>query len=119
MAANGMEVDKKGRPAFKTNVEGVYAAGDARRGPATVVEGIADAAAFAEAVIGAPHPATIPAAAHVTAAGRCREEGRAPAKLSLPRGGAAACSAGRSAKTAWTPARTARMSSPCRTAAVR
>ena len=47
--------DKKGRPAFQTNVAGVYAAGDAKRGPATVVEGIADAAAFAEAVIGAAH----------------------------------------------------------------
>lgn len=60
---------------------------NARRGPATVVEGIADAAAFAEAVIGAPHSYDIPAAAHVTAAGRCREEGRARRRgLSLPRG---------------------------------
>ena len=40
--------DERGR----TNVPGVYAAGDALRGPATVVEGIADAARFAEAVIG-------------------------------------------------------------------
>ena len=89
LTANGVEVDKKGRPAFETNVEGVYAAGDARRGPATVVEGIADAAAFAEAVIGAPHSYDIPAAAHVTAADACREEGRARRRgLSLPRGGA-------------------------------
>ena len=49
--ASGVELDAKGRPALKTNVEGVYAAGDARRGPATVVEGIADAAAFAQAVL--------------------------------------------------------------------
>ena len=53
MAANGIEMERKG-PAFETNVEGVYCAGDAHRGPATVVEGIADAARFAEAVIGAP-----------------------------------------------------------------
>ena len=38
MAANGIEVDKKGRPAFQTNLPGVYAAGDAARGPATVVD---------------------------------------------------------------------------------
>ena len=41
--ANGIEVDAIGLPAFQTNLEGVYAGGDARRGPATVVEGIADA----------------------------------------------------------------------------
>ena len=75
LAANGVEVDKKGRPAFETNVEGVYAAGDARRGPATVVEGIADAAAFAEAVIGAPHSYDIPAAAYVTAADAAAKKG--------------------------------------------
>ena len=51
MAANGIEMGRKG-PAFKTNVDGVWCAGDAHRGPATVVEGIADAAAFAEAVVG-------------------------------------------------------------------
>ena len=75
LTANGVEVDKKGRPAFETNVEGVYTAGDARRGPATVVEGIADAAAFAEAVIGAPHSYDIPAAAHVTAADAAAKKG--------------------------------------------
>ena len=75
LAANGVEVDKKGRPAFATNVEGVYAAGDARRGPATVVEGIADAAAFAEAVIGAPHSYDIPTAAYVTAADAAAKKG--------------------------------------------
>ena len=66
MAANGIEVDKKGRPAFRTNIEGVYAAGDATRGPATVVEGIADAMAFAEEVIGEDYVYEIPLEAYVT-----------------------------------------------------
>ncbi|MCX4372965.1 MAG: putative selenate reductase subunit YgfK [Dysosmobacter sp.] len=59
--ANGIEVDGKGLPAFKTNVEGVYAGGDAMRGPATVVEGIADAQWFANAVIGEAYKYAIPA----------------------------------------------------------
>ena len=75
MAANGIELDKKGRPAFQTNVEGVYAAGDAKRGPATVVEGIADAAAFAAEVIGAPHTYEIPAQAYVTIADAAAKKG--------------------------------------------
>ena len=75
MAANGIELDKKGRPAFKTNIEGVYAAGDATRGPATVVEGIADAAAFAAEVIGAPHAYEIPAQAYVTIADAAAKKG--------------------------------------------
>ena len=58
--ANGIEVDAKGIPDFKTNLENVYAGGDAMRGPATVVEGIADAQAFANAVIGAAHAFEIP-----------------------------------------------------------
>ena len=66
MAANGIEVDKKGRPAFQTNLPGVYAAGDATRGPATVVEGIADAQYFANAVIGEAHKFAIPAKAVAT-----------------------------------------------------
>ena len=68
LKANGIEVDAKGRPAFETNVAGVYAAGDATRGPATVVEGIADAAKFAEIVIGEAHTYEIPEAAYVTKA---------------------------------------------------
>ena len=59
MAANGIEMGRKG-PAFETNVPGVYCAGDAHRGPATIVEGIADAARFAEIVIGKPHTYDIP-----------------------------------------------------------
>jgi putative selenate reductase len=53
----------------------VYAAGDAKRGPATVVEGIADAAAFAEAVTGKAHTYEIPAAAYVTAADAIAKKG--------------------------------------------
>jgi len=63
MAANGVELERKG-PAFQTNVEGVYCAGDAHRGPATIVEGIADAAAFAEAVTGKKHEYDIPEEAY-------------------------------------------------------
>jgi len=66
LAAYGIETAEKGRPAFRTNREGVYAAGDVLRGPATVVEGIADAAAFAEAVTGAKHSAKIPGCAHAS-----------------------------------------------------
>jgi len=65
MADNGIEMERKG-PAFETNVPGVYCAGDAHRGPATVVEGIADAARFAEVVVGHPHVYDIPAEADVT-----------------------------------------------------
>ena len=60
---SGVALDRRGRPAFETNIPGVYAAGDALRGPATVVEGIADAARFAEAVIGSAHTYRIPEAA--------------------------------------------------------
>jgi len=54
--AAGCRIDEKGRPAadagMKTSVDGVYAIGDARRGPATVVEGIADAQAAAASICG-------------------------------------------------------------------
>ncbi len=63
LAAFGVQVNEKGRPGFKTNAQGVYAAGDALRGPATVVEGIADAAAFAEEVLGRAWETAIPAEA--------------------------------------------------------
>lgn len=80
---NGITLSAKGRPSFCTNVPGVYAAGDALRGPATVVEGIADAARFAEAVIGAPHTYDIPAEAHPTEAEVIARKGilRAPGKV--------------------------------------
>ena len=55
--AAGCEIDAKGLPvtdaSMRTTVEGVYAVGDARRGPATVVEGIADAMAAAESICNA------------------------------------------------------------------
>ncbi len=62
LAANGVYVDLKGRPNFANGQ--VYVGGDALRGPATVVEGIADAARFAQAVLDetfayeAPNPAS-------------------------------------------------------------
>ena len=74
MAANGIEMGKKG-PAFETNVPGVYCAGDAHRGPATVVEGIADAARFAEVVIGHPHVYDIPAEANASTADTIAKKG--------------------------------------------
>ena len=74
MAANGVELGRKG-VAFQTNVEGVYAAGDCHRGPATVVEGIADAAKFAEIVIGKPHTYEIPEQAYVTKAEAIAKKG--------------------------------------------
>ena len=74
MADNGIEMERKG-PAFKTNVENVWCAGDAHRGPATVVEGIADAAAFAEAVIGAAHEYDIPETAYASKAEAIAKKG--------------------------------------------
>ena len=52
LGAYGVQVGEAGRPGFQTNLPGVYAAGDVLRGPATVVEGIADATAFAQEVLG-------------------------------------------------------------------
>ena len=64
--ASGITLNAKGRPDFQTNLENVYAGGDALRGPATVVEGIADAARFAELVIGEKHDSDIPENANVS-----------------------------------------------------
>ena len=74
MAKNGVNMGRKG-PEFRTNVEGVYCAGDAHRGPATVVEGIADAARFAEAVLGKPHTYDIPEAAYPSKAEAAARKG--------------------------------------------
>ena len=74
-AANGIELNAKNRPAFKTNIENVYSAGDAMRGPATVVEGIADAAKFAEIVIGEKYAYEIPAEAYPTEAEAIAKKG--------------------------------------------
>ena len=51
LSSYGAEANEKGRISFDCGA-GVYAAGDALRGPATVVEAIADARRFADAVIG-------------------------------------------------------------------
>ena len=52
----GVEMDEKGRPVVDANMmtteAGVYAVGDSRRGPATVVEAIADSAKAAAAIAG-------------------------------------------------------------------
>ena len=63
--AQGIPLDRKGRASFLTGLPGVYTAGDALRGPATVVEGIADAARFAQAVLEEKHTYPIPAGAHM------------------------------------------------------
>ena len=53
----GLETDQSGKPAVdpdskeSVNTRGVYVIGDGLRGPATVVEAIADAAAAAEAIL--------------------------------------------------------------------
>ncbi len=73
--ANGINVDEKGTPDFKTNLEGVYAGGDAMRGPATVVEGIADAQGFANAVIGQVHTFRMPESAKATRAEAIAKKG--------------------------------------------
>ncbi len=52
----GTRLDEKGRPVTdedgKTSLDHIYAVGDGRRGPATVVKAIADAAAAAKAIAG-------------------------------------------------------------------
>ncbi len=63
LAEYGVAVDAKGRPPFRNG--NVFVAGDAHRGPATVVEAIADAKAFAEVVLGEAHAYGIPAEAQV------------------------------------------------------
>lgn len=56
LAAQGIKVDDNGRAlvdaTLMTSVENVYIVGDAQRGPATVVEAIADARAAANAITG-------------------------------------------------------------------
>ena len=75
LASYGVTVNEKGRPSFATNLPGVYTAGDVLRGPATVVEGIADASAFAEEVIGSAYEAKIPHIAHATRAEAIAKKG--------------------------------------------
>lgn len=57
LAANGIGLNDRGQAAvdslLQTDNDGVYIIGDANRGPATVVEAIADARTVADAIIGA------------------------------------------------------------------
>ena len=70
-ADNGIALDARGRAAvdglLQTNVDGVYVIGDAHRGPATVVEAIADARTVADAIVG-EHEYALPAGGAVSAA---------------------------------------------------
>ena len=61
LAAYGVTLNEKGRAPWRTG--NVFVAGDALRGPATVVEAIADAAAFAREVLGEAPAYAIPAQA--------------------------------------------------------
>ncbi|HPS81711.1 MAG TPA: putative selenate reductase subunit YgfK, partial [Candidatus Limiplasma sp.] len=49
---NGVKLQPNGRPTARKQGERIYVAGDALRGPATVVEAIADAKAIAEEILG-------------------------------------------------------------------
>lgn len=73
---NGVSVDERGFAALdsqtlETSLPGVYVLGDAHRGPATVVEAIADAQLAANHILGGRHAYEIPEAACATAA-ECR-----------------------------------------------
>lgn len=61
----GITPDERGRVPFTTEIDGmkVYNIGDSNRGPCTVVECIADAAAAADDIIGSQHMMDIPAEA--------------------------------------------------------
>ncbi|MCI8478703.1 MAG: putative selenate reductase subunit YgfK, partial [Oscillospiraceae bacterium] len=56
LSASGIAMNDRGRPVIsdtmETSVPGVYVIGDARRGPSTVVEAIADATKAAQAIAG-------------------------------------------------------------------
>lgn len=62
MARYGVTPDERGRAPFDCG-NGVFSAGDVHRGPATVVEAIADARAFADTVAGEHREGALPAAA--------------------------------------------------------
>ncbi|MDL2234739.1 putative selenate reductase subunit YgfK [Christensenellaceae bacterium OttesenSCG-928-L17] len=77
MQQNGVESDARGRvqvnaKTLETNIPGVYVLGDARRGPATVVEAIADAQMVADAIVGAREDMEMPKGAYIPAAD-CRK----------------------------------------------
>lgn len=75
---SAIELNSKGRvktnpKSLETNLEGVYCLGDARRGPATVVEAIADAKLAADHILGLEHKYSIIDAAYSKPA-ECREK---------------------------------------------
>ncbi|NLF34806.1 MAG: FAD-dependent oxidoreductase, partial [Clostridiales bacterium] len=59
LARSGVPLDRRGRPAALRANDRLFVIGDARRGPATVVEAIADATAAVEAILGV-RPASAP-----------------------------------------------------------
>lgn len=59
LSANGVAMGSRGRPKSLVNGK-VFVIGDALRGPATVVEGIADATAAAQAILGGVKPKDAP-----------------------------------------------------------
>ena len=76
--ANGVRMDARGKAvvdpqSLETSIPGVYVVGDANRGPATVVEAIADAQRVANHILNAPHTYTIPEVAYQSPAA-CREK---------------------------------------------
>ncbi|MFR3877459.1 MAG: FAD-dependent oxidoreductase [Collinsella sp.] len=102
--AAGVEHDRRGRlAATSTGVEGVWAAGDCRRGPATVVEAIADAARL---------PVPLPVwTLTSTSTATSRPVARTPATSARDRCAATSATAPRPA--AWAAARCARSAATC------
>jgi len=78
-SANGIDLTAKGRAAvdglLQTNRDGVYVIGDANRGPATVVEAIADARKVADAILGS-YEYEIPACAKTCASACYDKQGK-------------------------------------------
>ncbi|MDO4573087.1 MAG: FAD-dependent oxidoreductase, partial [Clostridia bacterium] len=75
----GAALDARGRVTFnpdtlETSAPNIYVVGDARRGPATVVEGIADARRAADAIAG-KYEYAVPAAAQVYASSCYEKQG--------------------------------------------
>lgn len=102
--AAGVEHDRRGRlAATSTGVEGVWAAGDCRRGPATVVEAIADAAEVARAIAGVDF----------NKYADCNEQAGREDTCYERRGRCAATSATAPRPAAWAAARCARSAAMC------
>ena len=63
LVSYGAALNEKGRPVLRSGK--VFVLGDARRGPATVVEAMADALAATEAIVGEEHAYALPKGAEV------------------------------------------------------